>query len=58
MDSRTIAYNKAILSAKEEMASSLSVELESSRSFSMNTFGDEVAPSMYEEGNRAFIDYG
>ena len=49
MDSRTIAYNKAILSAKEEMASSLSVELESSRSFSMNTFGDEVAPSLYEE---------
>jgi len=49
MDSRTKAYNKAILSAKEEMAASLSVELESSRSFSMNTFGDEVAPSLYEE---------
>ena len=49
MDSRTIAYNKALLSAKEELAASLRVELESSRSFTMSTFGDEVAPSVYKE---------
>ena len=49
MDSRTIAYNKALLSAKEEMAASLALELESSRSLTLSEFGDEIAPSLYKE---------
>lgn len=49
MDSRTIAYNKALLSAKEEMAASLSVVLDSSRSITLSEFGDEIAPNLYEE---------
>ena len=49
MDSRTFAYNRALLAAKEEMAASLALELESSRSLTLSEFGDEIAPNLYIE---------
>jgi hypothetical protein len=49
MDSRTIAYNKALLSAKSDLAEALKVELESSRSLTVTEFGNEIPNRLKEE---------
>ena len=49
MDSRTIAFNKALLAAKEEMATFLAKDLKSSRSFVLSEFGDEIPNRLKKE---------
>ena len=49
MDSRTIAYNKALLAAKSELAEALKVELESSRSLTVTEFGNETPSRLKDE---------
>ena len=49
IDSRTIAYNKALLVAKSELAESLAAELQSERALSIFSDGNEVPDRLEKE---------